>query len=184
MKKILTVLGITAASFVYSQGMFMLNNYSPHDYYGNLMAMNLSGCVPAVINNDPAIIIVPANSHMGNSLALKIDNYRDQFTNSLYPITSWRVTLGPSPSTVRLWNNPSLMPGGVIANNTKWVTSKFSMYYAGTGNQVTGFNTNLGDATPNTCVTSIDYFSTPNGSAEWFTISSGTTTTTYLQIYP
>ncbi|PQA95816.1 hypothetical protein B0A69_05455 [Chryseobacterium shigense] len=183
MKKIVTVLGITAASLAYSQGMFMLNNYSPHDFHGNLMAMNLNGCVPAVMNNDPASIIVPANSHMGNGLAWKIDNYRDQFSTSIYPVTNWIVTLGPSPSTIRLWNNPSLMPGGVIANNTKWTTSKFQMYYAGTGNHVVGFNTSLGNATPNSCITSVDYFSTPNGSAEWFTIT-GTDTITYFQIYP
>lgn len=184
MKKLLTILGITAASLVYSQGMFILNNYSPHDYHGNLMAMNLSGCVPAVINNDPATIIVPANSHMGNGLAWKIDNYRDQFGSSLYPVNNWLVTLSSTSSTVRSWNHPSLIPGGVIASNTKWVTSKFAMYYAGTGNKVFGFNTNLGDATPNTCISSVDYFSTPDGSAEWFTITTGTDTTTYLQIYP
>ncbi|NML70420.1 hypothetical protein HHL23_11485 [Chryseobacterium sp. RP-3-3] len=183
MTKILTVVGITAASLAYSQGMFMLNNYSPHDFHGNLMAMNLNGCVPAVMNNDPATMIIPADSHMGNGLAWKIENYRDQFNSSLYPITNWIVTLGPSPSTIRLWNNPSLMPGGVIANNTKWVTSKFQMYYAGTGNKVIGFNQSVGNATPNSCITSVDYFSTPDGSAEWFTIT-GTDTITYFQIYP
>lgn len=184
MRKILTTFGIAAASLVYSQGMFMLNNYSPHDYHGNLMAMNFNGCVPAVMNNDPATIVVPANSHMGNSLAWKIDNYRDQFGSSLYPVNNWIVTLGTTSSTIRSWNHGSLMPGGVISNNTQWATSKFNMYYAGTANKVIGFNTNLGNATPNSCITSVDYFSTPDGTAEWFTISTGSTTTTYLQIYP
>jgi len=183
MKKILTLAGIIAASMVYSQGIFMLNNYSPHDYRGNLMAINLTGCLPSVMNNDPATMIVPANSHMGNGLAWKIDNYRDQFTTSLYPINNWIVRLSTSPATIRAWNNGSMIPGGVISMNTKWVTSKFAMYYAGTGNKVVGFNTNLGDATPNSCITSVDYFSTPDGSAEWFTIT-GTETITYLQIYP
>jgi hypothetical protein len=185
MKKILAVLGTAVTSLAYSQGIFMLNNYFPYDYYGNLMAMNFSGCVPAVMNNSPATMKVPANSHMGNGLAWRIDNYRDQFSTSLYPVTNWIVTLGPSSSTIRPWNHPSLMPGpaGVISNNTRWVTSKFQMHYPGTGNPVIGFNTNIGDATPNSCIVSVDYFSTPNGSAEWFTIT-GTETITYFQIYP
>ncbi|MFP3597637.1 hypothetical protein [Chryseobacterium sp. SIMBA_029] len=183
MKKFLTLIGIAAASIAYSQGVLVLNNYSGYDFHGNLLASNLTNCLPMVMNRDPDPIKVPANANMGNGNALVIKDYQIQYTSSLYPISSWNVTLTQGNTTATSWDDASLVLGGSISNNTKWITSKFAMYFPGTNNQVPGFNYSIGDATPNTCYTSTDYILDPNGEVEWFTISTGGTMVTYLQIF-
>lgn len=183
MKKLLIVLGIVSTSMAYSQGVFILNNYSPYDFYGNLLASNLISCFPAVKNRDPDPILVPANANMGNGNALVIKDFQSQYVNSLYPIGSWNVSLSPTNTIATSSNDPSLIMGGALSNNTRWITSKFGMYYAGTYNPVPGFHDSVGNATPNTCYTSSDYITNANGYAEWFVVSNGSIMITYLQVF-
>lgn len=187
MKKILTVLGFAAFSLAYSQGgTLILNNYSAYDFKGFIMANNFSGgCYPYISSNNPDMVKVPANSHMGNGNELRYDNYRDQYTNSLYPMTSWVISTSNAPGVIRLWNHGSLMPGGVFSINTKWASTKFVMYYPGTTNLAPdNFNGTIAVA-GNTCYSASDNLVTSSGSnsAEIFTISGSGTTTTYIQLY-
>jgi len=185
MKKVLTLLGITAVSLAYSQGgTLIVNNYSIYEYRGALIANNFSGgCYPIIGTNSG--IVIPPDSHTGNGNALIYPNYKDQFTTSLYPMPNWTVNLAANSTSVRPWNQPSMMPGGVISLNTKWSASKFEMYDPATSAYVPGFSTTVAVA-GNSCYIAPDYFVTPSGmnSAEIFTITTGTgIVETYLQIY-
>lgn len=187
MKKILALIGLAAFSFGYSQGTLILNNYSQYDFSGFLIANNLAGgCYPFISSSLPDMVKVPANSHQGNGLELKYTNYKDQFTSSLYPVTQWHVSTSSALGVSRLWNHPSLMPGGVFSNNTRWATTKFVMYYPGTTNlapdDFNGAITVTGNAG---CYNASDNMTstTGNNSAEIFTLSSGGTVITYIQLY-
>jgi len=185
MKKLLTILGITLASMAYSQGgTLIVNNYSAYEYRGALIANNFSGgCYPVIGTNDP--VIIPPDSHIGNGNALIYTNYRDQFGTSLYPMLNWTVSIAANSSNVRPWNHGSLVPGGVISNNTKWSGTKFEMYDLATSSYVPDFHANMTVAA-NPCNGVMDYFVTPSGanSAEMFVITTSTgLVETYLQLY-
>ncbi|KPE48946.1 hypothetical protein [Chryseobacterium indologenes] len=185
MKKVLAILSLTACSLGYAQkGPLILNNYSAYEFRGIVFASNESGtnCYPYVTSQDPNEIIVPADSHVGNGKALIYDNYQSQFTNSLYPVTTWTVSLSSTSITPRPWNHPSLLPTGVISTNTRWSGTKFRMFYPGTNDTVWGFGGPL--VLPNSCYNAPDNFTTPDGnSAEIFTITADKVTTTYIQLY-
>ncbi|SHG70783.1 hypothetical protein SAMN05421866_1284 [Chryseobacterium oranimense] len=180
MKKFLLLLGICFVSSAYAQGgtLIIQNFTTNYDFHGIIYANNFAGgCYPFITSKDPYPVVVPAGA------TAKYENYRDQFTSSPFPVSSWEVTLasGSAPTT-RPWNHPSLMPGGVISNNTRWSMSKFQMYHAGTSVPETFFNGDIGDAT-NPCNSNPDFIdSSPYGSSKWFTITSGGTVYTYLVI--
>ncbi|KFF18095.1 hypothetical protein [Chryseobacterium sp. JM1] len=187
MKKILTILGITVASFVYSQGgTLIVNNYTPYDFYGAIIANNFAGgCYPMVSPNTPnSMITVPANANMGTGTELRYDNYRDQYSSSLYPIYEWNVNLSPTNGQPRIWSHPAIMPGSIVALNTRWASTKFQMRFAGTTSNVPEFNANL-SLSGNPCNSADDFFNTISGanSADMFTISSGGINYTYIQLY-
>lgn len=180
MKKFLLLLGICSVSSAYAQGgMLIIQNFTTnYDFHGNLYANNNAGggCYPLVVSKVPDPIVVPAGA------TAKYENYRDQYSSSGFPVSTWNVYLGAgSPSSPRPWNHPSLMPGGVISNNTKWSMSKFQMYHAGTSVPETYFNGDIG-GTALPCNTAPDVVNTAWGSAKWFTITAGTDVYTYLVI--
>lgn len=179
MKKILAIIGTAAASFVYSQGTIIINNYSKFDFHGFIMAASsTAGCYPRVGNDGE--IVVPADSHMGNSKELIYKDYYGQYMSSLYPTANWAVTLSPTNSSIMAWNNPNLSPSGTISTTTRWFATKFDMTEAGTTISSPDFRANLNLANP--CnPTAYSYYTTPSGdnSAEIFTISG----ITYLQLY-
>ncbi|KMQ65613.1 hypothetical protein ACM46_06970 [Chryseobacterium angstadtii] len=188
MKKILALLGIAAFSLAYSQGgTLILNNYSAYDFSGYIVANNFAGgCYPYITSNDPEMVKVPADSHMGNGNELRYTDFRNQYTTSLYPMAAWHVSTSSALGISRPWNHGSLMPGGTFSNNTKWATTKFVMYYPGTTNLAPdNFNGALTLPGNISCYNAPNYFSTPSGSnsAEIFTITSGASTTTYIQLY-
>ncbi|NML70426.1 hypothetical protein HHL23_11515 [Chryseobacterium sp. RP-3-3] len=187
MKKLLIVLGLATFSLGYSQGgTLVVNNYTPYDYYGAIIAHNFAGgCYPYVSSKDPNMITVPANANMSTGTELRYDNYRDQYTSSLYPVTEWNVSLSATAGPPRLWNHPAVMPGSPVSNNTRWGATKFQMRIAGTTtNAPDNFNANLSVA-GNSCYLAPDYFTTPSGSnsAEMFMISSGGINYTYINLY-
>ncbi|UZT99739.1 hypothetical protein ODZ84_09285 [Chryseobacterium fluminis] len=188
MKKFLSAIGICAAAIAYAQGTLILNNYSSYDFNGYIYAANPAptggNCYPMVGNGTPDPIVVPANSNTITGTQLEFTNYKDQFTNSLYPVSTWLVsTSATNQSIPRTWNHPAVMPGGTVSNNTRWAGSKFFMTDPATGASVPLFNANI--AVFGSCNSSFipDSFVCPSGSAEMFTISSGTTVTTYFEIY-
>lgn len=179
MKKLLTLFGIAAASLAYAQGgTFILNNYTPYQYRGTILAANTLSCYPVVGNADH--IWVPPNSHTGNGQQLQYDNYRDQYNNSLYPTPNWSVSTAVNSNNIRPWNHGSLVPGGTISTNTKWAGSKFEMYDLATSSYVTGFSVSLIITSCNPAMIT-PHFTSPNGvnSAEMFIIGN----VTYLQLY-
>ncbi|AZA80443.1 hypothetical protein EG341_16375 [Chryseobacterium lactis] len=183
MKKIITLLSLVAMTTAYAQGTLIINNYSAYDFYGHILAFNMtSPCYPRVANNLP--ITVPANSNTGNGNQLQYDNYRDQFTTSLYPQSEWTVSSSPNITDLRPWNFPLLDPASSFAASTKWGLAKFGMVYAGTHNNVPNFSVNIAVA-GNPCYNSPVDYTTPNGAnyTNIFTITSGSTSITYLQIY-
>lgn len=183
MKKLLSIIGIAACSLVYSQGMLIINNYSGYDFHASLSANNFSGgCYPYVHALNPNTIIAPAYSNTANGNAIIYKNYRDQYNNSLFPIVQWQVSTSPTSTQPRAWNHASLQPGGPISSNTLWSNTKFQMYFAGTNTPETFFSGNLGNSA-NPCVSIDDLIITQYGKAEWFTITTGTDVTTYLQIH-
>ncbi|MCS3531413.1 hypothetical protein [Chryseobacterium sp. JUb7] len=190
MKKLLSTIGLCAAAFAYAQGgTLILNNYSSYDFNGYIYAANPTPtggtCYPIVGNGTPDPIVVPANSNTITGTQLEIRNYRDQYTTSLYPVTTWLVSTSPTIQTIpRAWNHAAVMPGGTISNNTKWAGSKFFMTDpANGGASVPLFNANI--AVAGSCNSSFipDSYSCPSGYAELFTITTGTTVTTYFEIY-
>lgn len=167
MKKLLTIIGFISAASVYAQGgPLIINNYTSYDFHTRVTAANLStpGCYFYVALDNPELVISGVSSVNYNSFNI--------------PGTYWKVATSPSPATLRPGTSPSLMLGGVISNNTKWVISQFQFYQSGTLLS-TGA---VGDATY-TCDPVSSVINTPQAMVEWFTITSGGTTSTYLQIY-
>lgn len=185
MKKVLAILSLAVCSLGYAQkGPLILNNYSAYEFRGIVFASNEFGatCTPYITSREPDEIIVPADSHTGNGKALIYENFRDQFTNSLYPTTTWMVNLSSTSITPRPWNYPALAPGLPISNNTRWSGTKFRMFHPGTNDNVWGFGGPL--VLPNSCYDAPDQITTPEGnSAEIFTITADKVTTTYIQLY-
>lgn len=179
MKKFLLLFGICSVSSVYAQGgMLIIQNFTTnYDFHGILYANNYAGgCYPYVTSQDPYPVVVPAG------ITAKYENYRDQYSSSAAPVSIWQVALGAGSGSPRPWNHGSMIPGGVISNNTKWSMTKFQMYFAGTSTPQTFFSGNIGDVA-NPCIINTDYIDdSPNGTAKWFTITSGTDVYTYLII--
>lgn len=183
MKKIITLLSLIAMTATYAQGTLVINNYSAYDFYGHVLAFNMtSPCYPRVANDQP--ITVPANSNIGNGNQLQYENYRDQYTASLYPQSEWVVTTSPNDTNNRPYNFPLLAPTSQFALSTKWGLAKFGMKDPGTNNNVPNFSVNIAVA-GNPCYNSPVDYTTPNGAnyTNIFMITSGSTSITYLQIY-
>jgi hypothetical protein len=187
MKKILITLGLAAFSLGYSQGgTLILNNYSQYDFVGYIIANNLAGgCYPWITSANPEMVRVPTDSHMGNGQELRYDNFRDQYTNSLYPMASWSIGLSSTTNIIRPWDHPSLLQGGIYSNNTRWATTKFVMYYPGTTTLAPDNFNGAVTIAANSCYTAPNQFTTSTGSnsAEIFTISSGGINYTYIQLF-
>lgn len=165
MKKIVTILGLVSLSSAYAQGgPIIINNYTGADFHTRITAANLTtpGCYFYVALDNPELVIPSGGTVSYNSFNI--------------PGSVWKVSTSPSPATPRPGNHPSLMSGGVISSNTKWVMSQFQFHQSGTALSSGG----VGDAAY-TCSPVPGYMSTPEGSVEWFTITSGGTTYTYLQ---
>ncbi|KFF01712.1 hypothetical protein [Chryseobacterium luteum] len=167
MKKLLTIAGLLFLSFAYAQGgPLVVNNYTSYDFHTRVTAANLTtpGCHFYVALDHPELVIPSGGSTSYNSFNI--------------PGTYWKVATSSSPATLRPGSHPSLALGGVISLNTKWVISQFQFYKSGTAlsSGAVG-NTNY------TCDPVPNVTTTPQGSVEWFTITSGGTTYTYLQMY-
>lgn len=180
MKKIFLLLGFTV--FVNSnaqQSYMIIENYSSYDYWGVLIATALNGCYPQISNTyypqpDYSPIIIPAgtNADVG-------------YYNSGSVVPFWDVQSSiTNPIAIRPFWHSQIASGGAVSNNTDWQHSKFEMRYPGTTTNVpfTGVNISSGS---NACYTWPSSFYNSNSpiSADWFTISSGATVYSYLQIF-
>jgi len=181
MKKILTLSGIIVSSFAFSQGTLIVNNYSPYELRGLVMADNANNagnsCFPRAGNN----ITVPANANMGNGLQLEYTNYRDQFNSSLYPMATWNYAFSATNGSQAVsWNDPVFDPAGPLSTTTRWSTIKFQTFYPGTNNNVIGLIGNLSVAN-NPCQPLMPwYIDYPSGNyAEMFRIGD----ITYISLY-
>ena len=179
MKKIIALLGLAAYSFGYAQGgpLIIKNLSTNYDFHGNIVANNFAGgCLPFVMSQNPEQVIVPA----GNTV--QYDNFRDQYNGSPSTVATWSVSVVSGVFGPRTWNNPTMVPGGIISKNTQWSHSKFQMYHAGTSNPETYFNGNIGNKN-NPCLSATEYIDAlPMGDASWFTVTSNGTVYTYLVI--
>lgn len=185
MKKLLTTIFAVAFSLAHAQGLILIvNNYSTtFDFHGSFTAHNFAGgCYPFVTTNSPALVVVPANANQNNGNELRYRDFKDQYVNSLYPNASWLVKTSANVQAIRAWNNPSLASGGVISSNTKWSSSQFQMYYAGTSTPEPSFSGLIGEL-QDPCTGAVSNISTPNGEAEWFNITTNNINYSYLQIY-
>lgn len=196
MRKVILTIALTLGVKAYSQqSILVINNYTAYDFHGPLFANPANSCVPSVGISYPAnpeTMIVPADSHEGNGLALMYKSYAEAGTNPLYPVASYIVqTATASPSQIRIPTHPILNPTGPVSMNTDWRHTKFQMYFKGTNVKVssggvnipeTYFNGNLGDGL-NTCFSGQSYISTTYGDAEWFTITVSNIKYSYIQLY-
>lgn len=173
--KILILCLTLLSSIFYSQiSTLTINNYSTYYLQVRLGANGPSGtCLPSVISG----IQVPP----GTSLSPFTVTY-DKFANSglsAVPIDSWFVTTSfTSPGIMRPYNHPALNPSGPIALNTDWSYFVFQTF---DGGSVTYDHFQLGVGNCNGT-----HYTAQSGTysdAEWFTITSGGTVTTYVQIY-
>ncbi|KMQ65615.1 hypothetical protein ACM46_06980 [Chryseobacterium angstadtii] len=165
MKKVLTIIGLLSISCAFAQGgPLVINNYTGYDFHTRVTAANLTtpGCYFYVTLDNPELVIPSGSSVSYNSYNI--------------PGTLWKVSTSPSGGTPRLGSHPSLALGGVISVNTQWVVSEFQFYQAGTPSSSGA----VGDPSYSCNPVPGVYF-TPQASVEWFTVSSGGTTYTYLQ---
>jgi hypothetical protein len=198
-KKLTIITGVLLFTNIFAQqSILTVNNYSTYDFHTALFAATDSTpCYPSVSigfdgsATNPSQIVVPANSSDINGQQLVYKNYKDSGApafNGLYPIYLYHISTSPTSQQFQPPAYPSLNPAGAIATFTDWRYAKFFMTYAGTGTSVSGgsplsyFNGSLGDGTP--CSAGSSYVSTSFGDAEWFSITSGGTKYTYIQIYP
>jgi hypothetical protein len=176
MKRIILALTIGCSGlFSSQQSRLNVNNYSAYDFHGVVNATPSGSCYPMVSISGPAVpneLVVPAGTFYF------LSSYQ-----SATGITSFLVqTSATNPAIPRVPSHPSLIASGVIATMTDWRHTKFQMYFAGTSVAETYFNGNLSDGT-NSCFTANSYISTAYGDAEFFKISSGGTTFSYINIY-
>jgi len=185
MKKIILALTIGCSGLLISQqSKLTVNNYSAYDFRGVLIATPLGTCYPMVSISGPAVpseLVVPAGTTYG------LSSYA-----SATGISSFLVqTSATNPATPRVPSHPTLAPSGGISTMTDWRHTKFQMYFPGSGLPVssggtsvpeTYFNGNLGDGT-NSCFTGPSYIATTYGDAEFFKISSGGITYSYINIF-
>ncbi|WP_312343652.1 hypothetical protein [Chryseobacterium binzhouense] len=168
------------------QSKLTINNYSPYDFRGQLMATPLGTCYPMVSIGYPAVpdqLLVPASD------SFYLSTYNDGVAAG---ISSFFVTTSPTnPGMPRIPNHPTLSPMGPISLNTDWRHTKFQMWFAGTNTPVSSGGTNvpetyflgnLGDGT-NSCFSGPTNVSSVYGYAEWYTISSGSIKYTFIDIF-
>lgn len=174
--KILILCLTLFSSIFYSQiSTLTVNNYSPY-YLKVRLGANSSAvaCLPSVVSGieqvPPALGLLPFTVTY------------NKFANSgvaVLPINSWFVTTSlTSPGILRPYNHPALNPSGPIALNTDWSYFVFQTFDGGT---VSYDNFQLGVGNCNGTVYTAQ--SGTYSDAEWFTITSGGTITTYVQIY-
>lgn len=185
MKKIILAVTIGCSGLLSSQqSKLIVNNYSAYDFHSVLIATPLGTCYPMVSISGPGVpseLVVPAGT------VYELSSYA-----SATLITSFLVqTSATSPATPRAPGHATLTPSSGIATMTDWRHAKFQMYFPGThvpvssgGTSVpeTYFNGNLGDGT-NSCYNGGSYISTVYGDAEFFKISSGGVTYSYINIF-
>lgn len=198
-KKLTLITGLMLCTHIFAQkSILTVNNYSTYDFHTALLAAtDATPCYPSVsigFNGNattPSQVVVPANSSDINGQQLIYKNYWDSAApsfNGLYPISTYLIATSAASQQIQPSTFFSLNPAGAIATYTDWRYAKFFMTYAGTNTSVSGgsplsyFNGTLGDGTP--CSAGSSYVSTNFGDAEWFSITSGTTKMTYIQIYP
>lgn len=153
-------------SFAYAQGgQIVINNYTAADFHTRITAANLlsPGCYFYVALENPELII-PSGSSVS-------------YSSYNIPGTVWKVSTSPTNTFLRLGTHPSLMSGGAISNNTKWVMSQFQFYQSGTPLS----SGSVGDISY-TCNPVQNVVQTTEGTVEWFTITAGATST-YVQMY-
>lgn len=154
-----------------------INNFSPYYLKVRLGASGLGGsgsCFPSVISG---IDQVPPGSP---SAPFKIiySKYTNSNTSSV-PIPSWLVTSTYGATQFnRPCGHPALNPAGPIATYSDWSYFIFQTFDGGIVNY-DDFNLGVGSCNGTVYTSQIGNYS----EAEWFTISSGTSVTTYVQIY-
>ncbi|MFN1216475.1 hypothetical protein ACKW6Q_05750 [Chryseobacterium kwangjuense] len=166
MKKLLTIIGLLSISSAFAQGgPLVINNFTTYDFHTRVTAANLAtpGCYFYVTLDNPELVI------SGNTNV--------SYSSYNIPGTIWKVSTSPTSANPRPGSHPSLAPGGVISNNTKWVVSQFQFYQSGPplSSGAVGDTSYTCNPVPNT------YFA-PEATVEWFTVTSGGTTYTYLQV--
>ncbi|MBL1219780.1 hypothetical protein JET18_02970 [Chryseobacterium sp. L7] len=165
MKKLLTIIGLLSISSAFAQGgPLVINNYTSYDFHTRVTAASLTtpGCYFYVALENPELVIPGGNSVSYSSYNI--------------PGTNWKVSLSPNNATSRPGSHASLALNGVISVNTKWVVSEYQFHQSGTpmSSGAVGDTSYTCNPVPNT-------YTTPEAVVEWFTITSGGTTYTYLQ---
>lgn len=166
MKKFLTIIGLLFISSAFAQGgPLVVNNFTAYDFHTRITAANLAtpGCYFYVTLENPELVI-PGNTNAS-------------YNSYNIPGTFWKVSLSPTNATTRAGSHASLALNGVISVNTKWVVSEFQFHQSGTpmSSGAVGDTSYTCNPVPNT------YFA-PEATVEWFTITSGGTSYTYLQV--
>jgi len=183
MRKLFLLFLISLGHFLFSQTTsLIINNYSPYQLNTRFGASGLAGNCHPTLGSNPYTgnlnLTIPAASSTTNPFVVAYPTYASVITSSV-PFDYWFVrTLPNANGQNRLWSNFSLATGGAIALNTNW--SYFS-FLTHTGNNSTVDDLYLEIGTCGT--TPIFYDSGTNSDAEWFNISSGGITYTYVQIY-
>lgn len=176
MKRIIFLLLVTICSSLSAQqSKLIVNNYTPFDYQGVIIATGLAGCYPSVSNTyypEPPYHPLKIGPGMTSNVGL--------FSSGI-EVLNWDVqSASTNPVNVRYFTHPAVDSLGIIAQSTEWQHSKFSMYYAGTSTSVPNTTVNISSGT-NVCYTWPSYYSNTTNTleAEWFSIGGYT----YLQIY-
>lgn len=191
MKKIiLLVLLIFLSTKIHSQtSTLIINNYSNLILEGMVYANPISGssCYPAITSgNGSAWSIIVQPGTPTNPYTVTYDKYRfASLPATNFPLTQWWTqTASTSPAQYRSVGHPLFYANGPIDLSTNWTGFYFvtkntnGIYHA---EQPIGDPTyfNMG-CTP--CVYSYNAIS-GDTEAEWFTLSSGGTNYTYVQVY-
>lgn len=176
MKKLIYLLFVVLySSYNSQQSTMIINNFSAYDYRGEIDATGPNNCFPKVSNTTyPAPLYSPLLVAAGATV--DVGTY-----NSNNAVSNWTVqTSAINPSSVRLYNNPTLQPSGIIATSTDWTFSKFTMYQSGTNTSLPNSGVNISNGN-SPCSAAPSYYNNPNIplEAEWFKIGGYT----YLQIY-
>ena len=175
MKKILLLLSLSLSAAAFSQvSTLVINNYSAYTLTGRLRATDLTNCVPEI--------------YMGNTLAsgnftippTTTTDYPKYYTANTAPIpvNDFLVRLSyTSPATVLAYNDPNMY---AISPTTDWSFFAFDVRDPGSINTVYD-HYDIGVA-PCAATYPTNGIGTVS-ETEWFTITSGGTIFSYINIY-
>ncbi|KQT26177.1 hypothetical protein ASG22_05770 [Chryseobacterium sp. Leaf405] len=180
MKKLLFMIAVIAANYSYAQlSKLAVYNYSSYKLVTRFGANGPSSCYPAVLAV-PAPGTGSNTFSAGSPSAPFISEYTYSTSNaSAMPVYTWWVrTSLANPGIDRAYNHPAVNPTSAVSTSTDWTYFIFQAQDS-SNNPYGDFSMGTG-----TCNGTLNTYQVGTyAEAEWFTLTSGGTAYTVVQVF-